>query len=105
MIEDDHLAAARIGQKLRDAGIKCESIDLMPTDKGVLDHDRFVILLMLTLLTVLAWGYLLWLWADVDMGGMDMTGFRIIPSGMGLMILTPMPGCRWSSHSYLLCGP
>ena len=90
MIEDDNLVAARIAQKLRDAGIKCESIALVPTDKAVLDHDRFVFLLMLSLLTVLAWGYLLWLWADLGMP-MDMTGFRMIPSGMGLMIPTHMP--------------
>jgi predicted metal-binding membrane protein len=29
---------------------------------------------------------MLWLWADAAMGGMDMSGFRMIPSGMGLMI-------------------
>ena len=82
---------ARIAQRLRDKGIKCESIDLVPTDKAVLDHDRFVFLLMLTLLTVLAWSYFLWLWADMDMGGMDMTGFRIIPSGMGFVIPARVP--------------
>jgi predicted metal-binding membrane protein len=27
----------------------------------------------------------LWLAADMDMGGMDMTGFRMIPAGMGIM--------------------
>ena len=91
VIEDDHLVAARIAQRLRDKGIKCESINLLPTDKAVLDHDRFVFLLMLTLLTVLAWSYFLWLWADMDMGGMDMTGFRIIPSGMGFVIPAHVP--------------
>jgi predicted metal-binding membrane protein len=89
--EDTDPLAARIAQKLRDTGIKCESIDLVPTDKAVLDHDRFVFLLMLTLLTVLAWSYFLWLWADMDMGGMDMTGFRIIPSGMGFVIPAHVP--------------
>jgi len=83
--EDNH-PAARIAQKLRDAGIKCEIIEFVPSDKAVLDHDRFVFLLVLALLTVLAWGYLLWLWADMGMGGMDMTGLRMIPSGMGSMI-------------------
>jgi predicted metal-binding membrane protein len=42
---------------------------------------------------VLAWGYLLWLAADMDMGGMDMTGFRMIPAGMGLMAPANAP---WS---------
>jgi predicted metal-binding membrane protein len=85
---------ARIAQKLRDNGYA--SVELVPTDEAVFDHDRYVILLMLTSLTVLAWGYLWWLWADVDMGGMDMggmdmTGLRIIPSGMGLVIPMHMP--------------
>ena len=30
--------------------------------------------------------YLLWLSADMFMGGMDMSGFRMIPAGMGLMM-------------------
>jgi predicted metal-binding membrane protein len=34
---------------------------------------------------------MLWLWADMAMGGMDMSGFRMIPSGMGLMIPTEQP--------------
>jgi len=41
--------------------------------------------------TALAWSYLLWLTADMDMGGMDMTGLRTIPSGMGQMIPADMP--------------
>jgi predicted metal-binding membrane protein len=39
----------------------------------------------------LAWSYVLWLSADVDMGGMDMSGFRMIPSGMGLMMPAHTP--------------
>jgi len=99
---------ARIAQKLRDNGY--ESVELVPTDEALLDHNRFVILLMLILPTLLAWGYLLWLWADVDMGGMDMggmdmTGLRIIPSGMGLMILTPMPWLPMEFAFVFACGP
>jgi hypothetical protein len=41
----------------------------------------------------------------MGMGGMDMIGFRIIPSGMGLMIRRTRHGGRWSSHSYSPCGP
>jgi predicted metal-binding membrane protein len=47
--------------------------------------------LALSLLTALAWSYLLWLSADMHMAGMDMTGLRMIPSGMGLMMLAHMP--------------
>ena len=37
------------------------------------------------------WGYLLWLSVDMGMGGMDMTGFRMIPSGIGLMMPAHTP--------------
>ena len=39
----------------------------------------------------LAWGYVLWLAADMHMGGMDMTGFRMIPAGRGLVALGDAP--------------
>ena len=63
----------------------------MPADTTVLRRDRIVIILALTSLTALAWAYLLWLSADMGMGGMDMPGLRMIPSGMGLMIPAQMP--------------
>ena len=52
----------------------------MPTQAAALRRDGIVIVLALTLLTALAWSYLLWLSDDMDMGGMDMTGFRMIPA-------------------------
>jgi len=48
-------------------------------------RDRIVVTIALVVLTALAWGYVLWLAADMDMGGMDMTGFRMIPAGIGIM--------------------
>jgi predicted metal-binding membrane protein len=51
----------------------------------VLRRDRAVMLAALAVVTALAWGYVLWLAADMDMGGMDMTGFRMIPAGIGIM--------------------
>jgi predicted metal-binding membrane protein len=89
--EDAHLLTTRIAQRLRDAGIGCEIVDLVPTATAVLRRDRIVIVLALALLTALAWSYLLWLSVDMDMGGMDMTGLRMIPSGMGLMMPADMP--------------
>jgi hypothetical protein len=103
--EDAHLLTDRIAQRLRDAGIGCEIVNLVPTPTAVLRRDRIVILLALALLTALAWSYLLLLSADMSMGGMDMTGLRMIPSGMRLMIRLKCPGGRWSSHSYSSCGP
>jgi predicted metal-binding membrane protein len=52
----------------------------------VLRRDRIVAVLALTLVTALAWTYLLWLSADMFMVGMDMGDFRMIPSGTGLMV-------------------
>jgi predicted metal-binding membrane protein len=51
----------------------------------VLRRDRIVVAAALAGLAALAWGYVLWLAADMDMGGMDMTGFRMIPAGLGIM--------------------
>ena len=100
--EDAYQMAARIAQRLREAGLKSQILNLMPADTTVLRRDRIVIILALTLLTALAWSYLLWLSADMGMGGMDMTGFRMIPSGMGLMIPAQMP---WRAmDSYSPCG-
>src|SRR5262245_26587280 len=51
----------------------------------VLRRDRLVVAGALAAIVVLAWGYVLWLADDMDMGGMDMTGFRMIPAGIGIM--------------------
>jgi predicted metal-binding membrane protein len=89
--EDNHQLAVRIAQKLRNAGLGCEIGNFVPTETAVLRRDRIVVILALTLLTALAWGYLLWLSADMAMGGMDMGDFRMIPSGMGLMVPAHAP--------------
>src|SRR5271156_211759 len=52
----------------------------------VLRRDRVVVGAALLVVTALAWAYLLWLAHDMDMGGMDMTGFRMIPAGIGIML-------------------
>jgi predicted metal-binding membrane protein len=82
-----HLLTARIAQRLRDAGMGCEIVNLVPTPTAVLRRDRFIVILALGLLTGLAWSYLLWLSPDMSMAGMDMTGFRVIPSSMALMMM------------------
>ena len=51
----------------------------------VLRRDRIIVGIALAGLAALAWAYVLWLAADMDMGGMDMTGFRMIPAGLGIM--------------------
>lgn len=57
----------------------------------VLRRDRAIIIPALIVITGLAWAYILWLADDMAMGGMDMTGFRMIPAGMGLMMPASAP--------------
>ncbi len=58
---------------------------------AALRRDRAIVLIALGLLTALAWAYVLWLADDMWMGGMDMTGFRMIPAGRGLMMPAGAP--------------
>jgi predicted metal-binding membrane protein len=51
----------------------------------VLRRDRIVVIVALATITAVAWGYVLWLAADMDMGGVEMSGFRMIPAGVALM--------------------
>ena len=86
--EDSDQIATRVAQKLRDAKFSCQIATFVPADTAVLRRDRLVVILAFTLLTALAWGYLLWLSADMAMGGMDMSDFRMIsvrhgPHGAG----------------------
>jgi predicted metal-binding membrane protein len=59
--------------------------------EAVLRHDRAIIIVALSVLTALAWADLVWLADDMAMGGMDMTGFRMIPAGQGLMMPASEP--------------
>jgi predicted metal-binding membrane protein len=54
--------------------------------EAVLRRDRLLVASALAVTVALAWAYVLWLAADMDMGGMDMTGFRMIPAGIGIML-------------------
>jgi predicted metal-binding membrane protein len=53
--------------------------------EAVLRRDRLIVAGALAAIVVVAWAYVLWLAADMDMGGMDMAGFRMIPAGIGIM--------------------
>lgn len=59
--------------------------------EAVLRRDRAVVIAALAIITVLAWADLAWLANDMWMGGMDMTGFRMIPAGQGLMMSASAP--------------
>src|SRR6266436_2071788 len=54
--------------------------------EAVLRRDRVIVAAAVVVLTALAWAYVWWLAADMDVGGMDMSDFRMIPAGMGLMM-------------------
>lgn len=57
----------------------------------VLRRDRAIVAVCLVVLVLLAWAYVVWLADDMEMGGMDMTGFRMIPAGRGLMMPVDAP--------------
>src|SRR6266852_3473647 len=57
----------------------------------VLRRDRAVVIAALAILTALAWMDLAWLADDMAMGGMDTSGFRMIPAGQGLMMPAGAP--------------
>jgi predicted metal-binding membrane protein len=59
--------------------------------EAVLRRDRVVVACALAALAALAWAYVLWLAADMEMGGMNMTGFRMIPAGIGIMAPADAP--------------
>jgi predicted metal-binding membrane protein len=94
--EGDILPAV-IATRLRAAGIGCEIVNLVPIKAAVLRRDRLLVVVALALLTAMAWSYLLWLSAHMNMGGMDMSGFRMIPSGMGDIVPAHMP---WSAREF-----
>jgi len=57
----------------------------------MLRRDRLIVAVALGAIVALAWAYVLWLAADMDMGGMDMEGFRMIPAGIGIMLPASEP--------------
>ena len=58
---------------------------------AVLRRDRAIVAACLVVLILLAWAYIVWLADDMEMGGMDMTGFRMIPASSGLMMPADAP--------------
>lgn len=65
--------------------------------EAVLRRDRAIVAAALFVLAALAWAYVLWLAADMDMGDMDMSGFRMIPAGTALMMPTTAP---WTATEF-----
>jgi len=59
--------------------------------EAVLRRERAIVIAALAILTAIAWMDLAWLADDMAMGGMDMSGFRMIPAGQGLMMPAGAP--------------
>ncbi len=65
--------------------------------EAVLRRDRLIVASALGVIAALAWAYVLWLAADMDMDGMNMSGFRMVPAGMGMMAPAAAP---WSAIEF-----
>src|SRR5215469_14069117 len=89
--EDVRSLAAGLAQKLREANIDCEILPVVPIPTTAVRRDRVLAVLGLTFLTASAWAYLTWISVDMAMGGMDMAGYRMIQSGIGLMMPSDRP--------------
>ncbi len=57
----------------------------------VLRRDRWIVGGAIGIIVLLAWFYVLQLARDMDMGGMDMTGYRMIPAGIAIMLPASEP--------------
>jgi predicted metal-binding membrane protein len=66
----------------------------------VLRRDRAIVVASLVAVTAVAWLYVLGLSAGMDMGGMDMTGFRMISTGFA-MAMAPA-AAPWSAWDFVL---
>jgi len=67
------------------------------TLEAVLRRDRLIVASALGVIAALAWAYVLWLAADMDMDGMNMSGLRMVPAGMGMMAPAAAP---WSAVEF-----
>jgi predicted metal-binding membrane protein len=67
--------------------------------EAALRRDRLIVASGLGVIVALAWAYVIWLAADMDMGGMNMSGFRMVPAGMGIMAPASAP---WSAVEFAL---
>lgn len=54
--------------------------------EAILRRDRAVVLVALAAITVLAWAYVIQLAGQMEMGGMDMTGFRMASAALQMVM-------------------
>jgi predicted metal-binding membrane protein len=63
----------------------------------VLRRDRIIVASAVGVISTLAWAYVLWLAADMDMVDVNMSGFRMVPTGMEMMAPAATP---WSAVEF-----
>jgi predicted metal-binding membrane protein len=68
------------------------------TLESLLRRDRAIVIAALAVVTAMAWAYVLWLADGMRMGGMDMTGFRMVPAGPGVMVSATAP---WQATEFV----
>src|SRR6516225_10879817 len=66
----------------------------------ILRRDAFLVSTAIVVITALAWIYVIRLAADMDMGGMDMTGMRMISTGFRMAMTSAHK--PWTSGDALL---
>jgi predicted metal-binding membrane protein len=64
----------------------------------VVRRDRAIVSIALIILTLLAWLYVLRLAADMEMGGMDMTGARMVSTGIRMVMTSRLQA--WSGAEF-----
>jgi predicted metal-binding membrane protein len=67
--------------------------------EAVLRRDRSIILAALAAVTVLSWVYVLHLAGQMSMGGMDMTGFRMVVNAASMIMKPGMES--WSASEFV----
>jgi len=68
--------------------------------ESVLRRDRVVVVLSLAVITILSWIYILVLAGTMDMGGMDMTGWRMVSTGLEMGMAPAL--APWSAWQFAL---
>jgi len=67
--------------------------------EAVLRRDRRIVAGALGVIAALSWAYVLWLAADMHMEGMNGSGLRMVPAGLGMMAPAAAP---WSAVEFAL---
>ncbi|MEO8418115.1 MAG: DUF2182 domain-containing protein [Methylophilaceae bacterium] len=68
----------------------------------VLRRDRYIVAAALAVVTSLAWGYILWLAANMEMAGSDMGGMHMAHDDMAAIMVTPFRPWTVADFAFVL---